>query len=116
MENSSETRIGPQSFGTINCFPAETFLITAERSEGRGLPVARTAQVQRLDDPFWSEMKIGADNFGKPLFVYLRCAKAIDVNRHGFGNADCIGKLHFTLVSDTCSHDVLRDIARHIAG
>src|SRR5262245_64657670 len=102
MENSSETRIGPQSFGTINCFPAETFLITAEMSEGRGLPVDRTAQVQRLDDPFGSEMKIGADNFGTPLFVYLRCATAIYVNRHTFANAACIGTLHRSEAYTTC--------------
>ena len=50
------------------------------------------------------------------FFFDYRCAGSIDHERNGFGNADCVGDLHLTLVGQSRRDDILGHIANGIGG
>ncbi len=47
-------------------------------------------------------------------FVHLACAESLNPHADGISNADGISKLDFGALRETCSHNVLGDVARHV--
>src|ERR1035441_2387481 len=73
-----QARLLAQGRGFVRSFPREVGVRTAEMPVGRGLPVNRTTQIQRLDNALRGQLEIGANQIGNLAFVNLRRAECID--------------------------------------
>ena len=85
-------------------------------AEGRRLLVDRPAQVERLDDAARRQLEVRAHQLADLLVGDRAGAGGLDQDRHRLGHADRVGELHHALLRQPGRDDVLRDVARHVAG
>src|SRR5206468_136468 len=115
--SSSQSGIISQFLCAIGLLPGEAVdIYAAEVSECGSLFIDWAAQIERFDDAFRREMEVGADDLREFCLIDLRSAKAVDVNRHRLRDADRVRQLNLAAVGDAGGHDILRDVARHVAG
>src|SRR5215472_1030292 len=113
--NSREAGGLAQSFGAVGVLPGEASGGASEMSVRGSRLVYRPAQVERFDDALGSQREILADEVGDLFFGNGGGAEGVDHNRNGLGDADGVGELDFRAVRETGSHNVLGDVAGHVA-
>ena len=64
--------------------------------------------------PFGVSEKFARTKVGNDLRIHLASAERLHQHAYGFSHADGISKLHFAALGQTGSHNVLRDVARHV--
>src|ERR1700678_2455220 len=74
----------------VGCFPGEVRFGAAEVAVGGGLAVDGAAEVEALDDSFWSQGEVFADEFGQLGFAYFAGAEGFDADADGLGDADSV--------------------------
>src|SRR5258707_12692834 len=110
-----DARGGSQSFSLVGQLPGESIPGATEVTIRRSRFVNRPPQVELFDDFFGRQLEVFADQLGKLGLTDSPSAARIYAHRHRLGDADGIGKLHFALISQAASHDVLRDVPSHIS-
>ena len=83
-------------------------------SVGRGLAVNRPAQVERLDDFARLQLEVRPHQVRQLGRVQLRRAESVHTNADRVGHADGISELHFAALGQFGSHNVFRDVSRHV--
>jgi len=68
-----------------------------------------TIKFQALDDPARSEIENALDSTSQFSIAIFRCTEAVNMDRYSL-LSDCIGKLDFTALTKTGSHQILRNI------
>ena len=102
--------------GFVGALPGESWLGAAEVAVGRGRPVDRAAQVEAFDDAARRQRENGADQIGHALVGNGAGAETVDHDRNRLGHADGVSQLHFRATRKARGHDILGDVARHVAG
>src|SRR5256885_10204220 len=104
-----------ESIRAVRTFPGESRSATAEVAiSGSGF-VNRTAQVERLNNGLGCQCEEFADQRRDFFFRHAAGTEAFRHNGNRFGNAKSVSQLNFRLPRQARSHDVLRDVARHVA-
>src|SRR5207244_4264316 len=105
-----------EGFDLIGGFPAKGVFGPAEMAEGGCLAVDRAAQPPRVDDCLRCQLEILANQAGEVGIRDGAGAEGVYGHRYGFGNTDSISQLDFASGSEFGGHEVLGDVARHVAG
>src|SRR5256885_6291898 len=104
-----------ESIRAVRTFPGESGSATAEVAiSGSGF-VNRTAQVERLNNGLGCQCEEFADQRRDFFFGNGRSAEGFGHDGDWLGDSDGVSQLHFRLSRQARSHDVLRDVARHVA-
>src|SRR5713226_738438 len=104
-----------ESVGAVRALPGESGSAAAEVAiSGSGL-INRTAQVERLDDGFGCHRKKITDEGGDFFFWYRGRAERLRHDGDRLRYTDGISQLDFRLSGQARGHNVLRDVARHVA-
>src|SRR5580704_3850642 len=104
------------SFGFVGAFPGEAGAGAAEVAVGRCGPVYRAAQVERLDNALGRQLEECANHFGDLRIRDSARAESVCHYGNGLGDADGIGQLDFYFRGQAGGYEILRDVARHVAG
>src|SRR5262245_17738159 len=83
-------------------------------SERSSLFVNRTPQIQCFYDSFRSQTEMLTNKIAKLCFIHLCCSKWIYKHADRLSHTDCICKLDLNSVTQSCSHKILCNIARHV--
>src|SRR5262245_52474329 len=102
--------------GLVGALPRELRLAAAEMTEGGGLSVDRPAQIELLHDSARRQLEVIANDLRDLLFGDSARALGVDHDRHRVGDADGVRELDERAVCDAGRDDVLRNVARHVAG
>src|SRR4051812_31513573 len=100
----------------VRAFPGELRLSASEMPERRGLAVNRPTQVERLDQSLRRQLELRPHDFADLLVVDPAGVEGVDEHGNRFGNANRVCELHHAAFRQACRNDVLRNVARHIAG
>ena len=110
----------PTSFlsrvGLIGPFPREAVFLAPEVTVGSRPEVDRPAQIQGLDDARGRELEVFANEFHDARLINSGRTKTIQHHRHGLGHADRVGELDLDAVRQPCRHQILGNVAGHVAG
>src|SRR6266446_4612118 len=112
----AEARGLAESVRTVRAFPSESGAATAKVAISGGSFVNRTAQVERFNNALRRQHEKLADQRGDFFFGNGGRAEGFRHNGDRLGNADGVSQLHFRLSRETSGHNVLCDVARHVAG
>src|SRR6202521_4808807 len=96
--------------------PGEVRLVTAEMSISCGLAVDRPAQIEVTDDGGRAHREVLSD---QRLDTPVRDgpgAEAVGVDRDRLGDPDGVSQLDLDALGNAGGHQVLRDVAGHVAG
>src|SRR5256712_7864139 len=104
-----------KSIRAVRALPGESRSTAAKVAISRSGLVDRTAQVERLNDCFGSQSKKFTDQGGDLFFRNRGGTESFRHNGNGFGDTDGVSQLHFRLSGEAGSHDVLGDVAGHVA-
>ncbi len=66
--------------------------------------------------PDGCEREVLAHKITQLSILDLAAALRVDSDTHRLAHTDGISQLHFAAISQTCSHDVLGHITRHVGG
>ena len=102
--------------GLVGPLPGELGLGAAEVAEGGRLLVDRAPQVQLFHDAARRQLEVRAHELGDLLLGNPAGAFRVHHDRDRIGHANRVGELHQRPVGDAGRHDVLGDVARHVAG
>src|SRR5713226_1009989 len=111
----AEARGLAESIRAVRALPGESRSAAAEVAISGGGLVNRTAQVERLNDGFGRQHKKFTDERSDFFFRHVRGAEGFRHDGNGLGDADGVSQLHFRLSRQARSHNVLGDVARHVA-
>src|SRR5580765_8905436 len=100
----------------IGALPRELGLGAAEMAERSRLLVDGPAQVELFHDAARRQLELLSHQLGDLLFRNPAGALCVDHDRHRIGDADRVRELHERPFRDAGRDDVLRDVARHVAG
>src|SRR5579864_7927554 len=96
--------------------PGEVLLVAAEMAVGRGLAIDRPAQIEIADDAGRAHREVLADQGLDAPVRDGAGAEAVGADRDRLGDPDGIGQLDLDALGDAGGDQVLRDVARHVAG
>src|SRR3954468_5612389 len=113
---ASQARARFERCGLVGFLPRELRFGPPEVTERRGLLVDRPPQVELLHDAAGRELEMLAHQLGDLLFRNPARAFGVHHHRHRIGDADRIRELHERPFGNSRGDDILRDIARHVAG
>src|SRR5215475_24454 len=100
----------------VRSLPTELGFVTAKVAIAGSLAIDRLAKIQRFDDTASSKLEVLANQLRDLVLVGLSSTKRVDADGNWIRHSDCISKLDFDSIRQTCRHNVLRDISRHVAG
>ena len=83
---------------------------------GRGGQINGPFQVEHGNQTLGSQIKVFSDQQFDFLVRQFACAEGVDADGSGFGDADGIGNLNFTAVSQSGGNDILRHVTTCISG
>src|SRR5687768_11458193 len=110
-----EARRLAKRVGAVCPLPREALFGAPEVSEGGGLSVNRPPQIEIVDDAFRRQLEVFAHEVGHLRVGDFPGAEGFDHDRDRIGDADRIGELHLKLFREAGGHQVLRDVACHVA-
>src|SRR6185369_13429175 len=113
--NELEPRAFLERRRLVDALPGELGLRAAEVAERRRLRVDRLAQVELFHDAARRQLEVGAHELRDLGLRNLAGAVRVDHHRDGIGDADCVRKLYGGAIGQAGAHDVLRDVAGHVA-
>src|ERR1700692_1350694 len=85
-------------------------------SVGCGLAINGPPQIERFNDLARLEFEVCADQIRNEIVVNLRGSESIPANADWISNSNGVSELNFAALGNAGSHDVLRNIARHVRG
>src|SRR3984957_3835267 len=114
--SAARCRFLADGVGLVRLFPGATRAGAAEMAVGGGGTIDRAPQIERFDDALGRQLEEGANELGD--LVIRDCPGAERIRHHGnrFGYADRIGQLDLHFASEPGGDNVLRYVARHVAG
>src|SRR5262249_42203073 len=90
-----------QRLHLIETCPGRLNIRAAKVPEGGGRMEDRPAQVERLDDTRWAQVKVVADQANQLLIGHLACAKGLDKERERMRDANRVRDLNLTAIRQT---------------
>src|SRR5262252_2531391 len=112
----SHARCGLERCSLVRAFPGELGLSPAKMAERRGLLVNGPAKVELLHDAARRQLEMIAHDLRDLLFGDSAGPLRVYHDRDGIRDADRVGQLHERPLGDARGHDVLGNIASHVAG
>src|SRR5438876_7581537 len=100
----------------VRPLPGERWLAAAEVSVCRRLPEDRPTELQVLDQALGRQIEVLAHQIGELGVLHLPRAVGVDHDADGLGHADRVCELHLYAIAETRSDQVLRHVARAVAG
>src|SRR6266571_4328796 len=114
--SGSEPRLLSQLVGFVRLFPREFGFGAAEMSVAGGLLINRSSEIERFDDAARCELEVFTDEFRNLVLGDSSGAERVDIDRNRIGDADGVRELDFDAFRKAGGNDVLRNVARHVAG
>ena len=105
-----------QCVSLVGPFPGELGFFAAEVAVSSRLRVDRAQQIQRFDDALWTQVEMLGDQCSDLFVGDLACAEGVHHQLYRLSHADRVGDLHFSLVGQTGSNDVLRHVTASVGG
>src|SRR5215470_5230626 len=111
-----DPRVVAKVLDAVRPFPRELGLRAPEVAVRRGLFVDRAAELEVLDDAGRREVEVPPHQALEDLVRDLARAECVDHDRDWLGDADRVGDLNLRPLGQSGRHDVLGNVARHVAG
>ena len=110
MKPSCILQIFLKIFGFVQFFPWKIYICTAEMSVSSSLFVDWSSQIKHTNDSCRTKIEVFTNDFYKFCIGKFACSKCVHIDGSRFCYTDCIRKLDFTFVSQSCCNNILCNI------
>ena len=110
MKPSCILQIFLKIFDFVQFFPWKIYICTAEMSVSSSLFVDWSSQIKHTNDSCRTKIEVFTNDFYKFCLGKFACSKCVHIDGSRFCYTDCIRKLDFTFVSQSCCNKILCNI------
>ena len=103
-------------FYFVQFFPWKIYICTSEVAISCSLFVNRSSQVKHTNDSSRTKIKVFTDNLNKFSIRNFTCSKCIYIDGSRSCNSDCVRKLDFAFISQSCCYNIFCNITSCLCG